>query len=255
MNFSDKLQKKIEGRIENDSYRELLPCSERIDFSSNDYLGFSKNKNISKQVHISLDRIVNLNGSTGSRLITGNHSIYEAVESELADFFGTSDALLFNSGYDANLGLFASVPQHGDVILFDEFCHASIRDGIKLSNAKSFSFKHNNLGDLQKKYANTSNHNGNTFLAVESIYSMDGDQAPLIELVEFCQENQIYLIVDEAHATGIFGNSGRGLVSQLKLGEQVFARVHTFGKSFGLNLSCCGYSFSDHLTSFSPSVI
>lgn len=233
MNFPDKLQKKLENRIENNSYRELLPCSERIDFSSNDYLGFSKNKNISEQVQISLDQFENLNGSTGSRLITGNHFIYEELEAELAEFFGTSDALLFNSGYDANLGLFASVPQHGDVILFDEFCHASIRDGIKLSNAKSFSFKHNNVEDLQKKYRNTSNHNGNTFLAVESIYSMDGDQAPLIELVEFCQKKQIYLIVDEAHATGVFGNSGRGLVSQLKLDEQVFAKIHTFGKSMG----------------------
>ena len=180
-----------------------------------------------------MNQFENINGSTGSRLITGNHGLHEELESELAEFFGTPEALLFNSGYDANLGLFSCVPQHGDVILFDEFCHASIRDGIKLSNSKSFSFKHNNLEDLQKKYNNTSKHNGNTFLVAESIYSMDGDQAPLLELAEFCQKNKIYLIVDEAHATGVIGGSGRGLVNELGLGDSVFARIHTFGKAMG----------------------
>lgn len=233
MKFPDKLQKKIKDRKENNSYRELGISSEMIDFSSNDYLGFAKNRKISEHVSNNLNQLKNVNGSTGSRLITGNHNIHEELESEMARFFNTQAALLFNSGYDANLGLLSCVPQHGDVILFDELCHASIRDGIKLSNAKSFSFKHNNFEDFQKKYRNTSEHGGSTFLIVESIYSMDGDQAPLKELAEFCGKNSIYLIVDEAHATGVFGSLGEGLVNQLGLEKQVFARIHPFGKALG----------------------
>ena len=189
MNLPKNLQKKIKDRIENDFYRELRIDSHGIDFYSNDYLGFSKNKNILKEVNDALLFFENVNGSTGSRLISGNSAIHEEIESELAVFFKTSAALIFNSGYDANVGLLSAVLQHGDMVYYDELCHASIRDGIKLSNAKSFGFRHNNLKDFIKKYENTQSAARNKFLIVESIYSMDGDQAPIKKMVDFCDKN------------------------------------------------------------------
>jgi 8-amino-7-oxononanoate synthase len=233
MEFPSKLFKKLENRKNNNSFRELSISSGNIDFSSNDYLGFSKNKTIAKHVSLDLVRREYVNGSTGSRLISGNHSLHEDVELELAEFFNAPAALLFNSGYDANLGLISSVPQHGDIILFDELCHASIRDGIRLSNAKAFSFKHNNILDLDKKFRNTQTENGEVYVIVESIYSMDGDQAPLTEIVEFCKKYYINFIVDESHATGVFGYFGNGLVNELEIEKEVFARIHTFGKAVG----------------------
>jgi 8-amino-7-oxononanoate synthase len=233
MDFPKKLNSKLIDRRDNNSLRELYNKKALIDFSSNDYLGFSKNKHISIQVAQHLEKEPFINGSTGSRLLSGNHALHEDVENELANFFIAPAALIFNSGYDANIGLLSSVPQHGDIILFDELCHASIRDGIRLSHAKSYSFKHNDLADLKKKFSNTITTKGNTYLIVESIYSMDGDAAPMMELVEFCKNKSCYLIVDEAHSSGVYGDFGKGLIVELGLENDVFARVHTFGKALG----------------------
>jgi 8-amino-7-oxononanoate synthase len=233
MNFPEKLNRKLLKRKDSNNLRVLCSQHELIDFSSNDYLGFSKNEQISINTRLHLQQFSNINGSTGSRLLSGNHQMHEEVENELAVFFNASNALIFNSGYDANVGVLSSIPQHGDLVLFDELCHASIRDGIRLSHAKAYSFGHNDLNDLEKKYANTHNSNGNTYVIVESIYSMDGDAAPLKSMVDFCKRNACYLIVDEAHSTGLFGESGRGIVVELGLEEEVFARIHTFGKALG----------------------
>ena len=233
MKFPNHLISKITSRKNTNSFRELTHSRGLIDFSSNDYLGFSRNETIQKSVETASKKTDFLNGSTGSRLLSGNHAIHIEVENELAGFFKTPSALLFNSGYDANLGLLSSVPQRGDLILFDELCHASIRDGIKLSNAASYSFKHNTLSDLKKKYLNTKKATATTYIVVESIYSMDGDRAPLKKLSEFCTKHSCYLIVDEAHATGVFGAQGKGLVDELCLGDSVFAKVVTFGKALG----------------------
>lgn len=232
MNLPKRQASKLIKRIKENTFRTLYPQNELIDFSSNDYLGFSKNMHISKKVQDHLNSTEQRNGSTGSRLLTGNMHIHEEVELELAKFFNAPSALLFTAGYDANIGLLSSVPQHGDTILFDELCHASIRDGIRLSHAKSFSFKHNDLESLKKKFSNLNSSNA-IFIVVESVYSMDGDSAPIIDLVEFCNSNNCYLIIDEAHATGVFGNHGAGLVDELGVSDQVFARVHTFGKALG----------------------
>ena len=233
MKFPNNLISKITSRKSTHSYRELTNTYGRIDFLSNDYLGFSRNETIIKSVETASKKNVFFNGTTGSRLLSGNHTIHVEVENELAAFFKTPGALLFNSGYDANLGLLSSVPQRGDIILFDELCHASIRDGIKLSNATSYSFKHNNISDLEKKYLNTKKGTALTYIIVESIYSMDGDRAPLKEFSKFCERNSCYLIVDEAHATGVFGTQGKGLIDELCLGDFIFARVVTFGKALG----------------------
>ena len=233
MKFPKQLQNKIDKRNKNCTYRELRKENDLIDFSSNDYLGFAKNKKIAKKVAASLADEKNINGSTGSRLISGNNSLFDALELMFADFFIASSALIFNSGFDANVGIFSSVLQRGDIILYDELCHASIRDGIRLSNARSLKFKHNDLDDLGEKFKNAKRSSGNTYVAVESIYSMDGDQTPLKKISDFCRKNSIYLIVDEAHATGIYGNKGNGLVVEFGLQEHVFARVYTFGKAIG----------------------
>jgi len=233
MDFPKKLQYKLNLRKESDSFRKLYNQENLVDFSSNDYLGFASNKNISKKVKERLDSTKYLNGSTGSRLLSGNLEIHEEVENYLSNFFNCPSSLLFNSGYAANIGLLSSVPERGDIILFDELCHASIRDGIRLSNAKSYSFRHNSLADLEKRYNTTATKDSTVYIVVESIYSMDGDMAPLIEISDFCDNMKCFLMVDEAHSTGVFGEKGKGLIDELGIQEKVFARIVTFGKALG----------------------
>ena len=175
MKLPNRLRKKLDKRIENHSFRKLTTNNNLIDFASNDYLGFSKNNNILSKVTETISNHNIANGSTGSRLISGNNEAFEQLESELAGFFHNPCALLFNSGYDANLGLLSSVLQRNDLIFYDEFCHASIRDGIKLSLARSYKFKHNDLEDLKSRLKKTDRTKGYAFLVIESLYSMDGD--------------------------------------------------------------------------------
>lgn len=225
MNFHLKhIKDKLEKRKAENAFRELKVNDDLVDFCSNDYLGFASEK----AIHI-LDNLSQF-GATGSRLISGNYQQTEEVEQFLADFYKAESGLIFNSGYNANIGLFSCIAQRSDTIIYDELIHASIRDGIKLGNANSFSFKHNDLSSLEDKIKNAK---GNVFVVVESIYSMDGDEAPLKGLVEICKKYDVALIVDEAHACGIFGEKGEGLIVQYNLENDVFARIVTFGKAFG----------------------
>ncbi|MCO6500646.1 MAG: 8-amino-7-oxononanoate synthase [Vicingus serpentipes] len=219
------IQEKLDQRKAENAFRELKTNPTLIDFCSNDYLGLAKESTIH-----SFHEEFNTYGATGSRLISGNHTITEELEKELAVFYNAPAGLVFNSGYNANVGLFSCVPQRGDTIIYDELIHASIRDGIRLSLANSFAFKHNNITALEEKLKQAK---GNIYIAVESIYSMDGDQAPLKELVQISKQYHAALIVDEAHAIGVFGSKGEGLVSQLGLDQEVFAKVITFGKALG----------------------
>lgn len=221
---NDYIQQKLKKREDDNAFRSLKKNNGLIDFCSNDYLGFASEK----EIHV-LDTELAKYGATGSRLISGNHQITEEVEDYLADFYQAESALIFNSGYNANVGLFSSLPQRHDTIIYDELIHASIRDGIKLSNANSFSFKHNNIEHLENKLKNAS---GNIYVAVESIYSMDGDAAPLIEILNICNKYDAALIVDEAHSVGIYGK-GKGLSVELDIENDVFARIVTFGKAYG----------------------
>ncbi len=240
MQFPSKLQKKLQNREENNSLRSLSNHKTLIDFSSNDYLGFASDKKIFDRTHSFLNKKeIYYNGATGSRLLTGNHNLYTKAEVSLSKFHNADAALLFNSGYDANIGLFAAVPQKGDVIFYDELIHASIRDGIQMSNAKSYKFKHNSIDDLQKRYrqiiSNKENQtqSTNVYIVTESVFSMDGDTPDLHSFVDFCKKHHCYFIVDEAHAVGVFGDKGVGLLQQLGLENQVFARIITFGKAMG----------------------
>ena len=235
MTFPQKLTDKLDRRIENNSLRKLGTNSDSVDFASNDYLGFANSQTIFEEVHTLLtSRNLQQNGATGSRLLTGNHSLYAETENSIATFHESQSALLFNSGYDANIGFFSSIPQKGDFIIYDELIHASIRDGIKLSNATSYKFKHNDDEDLERLILKAqSNASAVIYVVTESVFSMDGDTPPLQEICEICERNNAYLIVDEAHALGVFGDHGEGMIQLLGLQNQVFARIITFGKGLG----------------------
>jgi 8-amino-7-oxononanoate synthase len=238
------LKQALDIRKDNGLFRQLKTNFPTIDFCSNDYLGFSKilinrqSSVINRQSSIINPQSSIINhqslGSTGSRLISGNSEYAENVEKNIAKFHSAESALIFNSGYDANLGLFSCVPQKGDLILYDEFIHASIYDGIRLSYAKHYKFRHNNLVDLQQLIERHKEDFQNIYIAVESIYSMDGDAAPLNEITALIKsKNGIYLIVDEAHAIGVFGTNGSGLCNKLGIENNCFARIYTYGKAMG----------------------
>ena len=235
--FPKALTSKLEQRTANNSLRKLSLPNTLIDFASNDYIGFAKSETIFNETHSYLieNKIIQ-NGATGSRLLSGNHKIYEEAENYIAKFHQSESALIFNSGYDANVGFFGSVPQRNDIILFDELSHASIRDGIQLSNAKSYKFQHNDFEDLERLLLKLSTDNQQPttiFIVTESVFSMDGDTPNLEELVQISNKYGCNLVVDEAHALGVFGVFGEGLVQMLGLQEAVFARIVTFGKGLG----------------------
>jgi 8-amino-7-oxononanoate synthase len=213
------------------SIRRLTNKDHLVDFCSNDYLGFSRSALLQHRVEEEVKQHhFHKQGATGSRLISGNSTYIEQLEKYISQYHNAESSLIFNSGYDANIGLFSGVPQKGDVIIFDELVHASIRDGIKMSRAEAVSFQHNNLEDLHNKLKTSSL---NAFISIESVYSMDGDFAPIKEIVALAKQYNAHVIVDEAHATGLFGENGGGLVQQFGLEQDVFARVHTFGKAMG----------------------
>ncbi len=226
------LQQKLQDRIDNNSLRTLQQHPESLaDFYSNDYLSFAQLQSHKEKLHVLLNAHPNHKlGSTGSRLISGNTKFTEELEQKIADFHEAKAALIFNSGYDANIGLLSCVAQRGDTIICDELIHASLIDGARLSLANKYTFAHNNLNALEDKLKLSK---GNIFIVTESIFSMDGDAAPLIEINELAQKYNAHLIVDEAHAIGVFGNNGEGLCQQLGLQKQIFARIYTFGKALG----------------------
>ena len=244
----DFLNKKLNERKDNHSFRQLRLSEGKIDFCSNDYLGIVKNS----RLQAPNSRLQS--GSTGSRLLAGNYPLIEEMEKQIAAFHQAVSALIFNSGYDANIGLLSSVPQKGDTILYDQLCHASIRDGIRLSFATAFSFAHNDLADLEKKIANAS---GTIFIVTESVFSMDGDLCPLSELVAIAEVHKAHLIIDEAHATGVIGERGEGLVQDLQFQHKIFARVHTFGKACGCHGAVVlgSDSLRDYLINFARSLV
>jgi len=220
------LERKLQERMDMKSLRQLRPDGGGSDFYSNDYLGIVRNGLIENE----LQGTRWAHGSTGSRLLAGNSRLAEETEREIAAFHDAGAALLFNSGYDANCGLMACIAARGDTIFYDRLCHASLRDGIRLSFAHAISFDHNDVDDLKKKWQN---RKGNCFVVTESVFSMDGDRAPLEDILSVCED--CLLIVDEAHATGVTGEKGEGLVQSLGIQSRCFARVHTFGKALGVH--------------------
>jgi len=239
MKLPKSLQQKLEQRQANNALRVLSAPKTGVDFASNDYIGFSTNAQLFTDTHQFLvDQGYTQNGATGSRLLTGNHELYAVAEQKIAQFHQAESALLFNSGYDANVGFFSAVPQKGDFILYDELCHASIRDGIRLSHAKAYKFQHNDTEDLDRliskfQIPNSKFQIPTIYIVTESVFSMDGDSPNLEELVQLAEKHAAYLVVDEAHALGVVGNQGQGLAQQLQLQDKIFARLVTFGKGMG----------------------
>ncbi|WP_325263551.1 pyridoxal phosphate-dependent aminotransferase family protein [Flavobacterium sp.] len=233
MYFPKNLAAKLESRMQNKALRTLPKPNDLIDFASNDYIGFSKSELIFNETHqFLLDHKIKSNGATGSRLISGNHFLYTETENYIAQFHQSESALLFNSGYDANVGFFSCVPQRNDVVLFDELCHASIRDGIQMGNAKSYKFLHNDFEDLERLLSKQ-DQNSTIYVVTESVFSMDGDCPNLEELIAVSEKYNSYLVVDEAHALGVFGEKGEGVIQSLALQNKIFARIMTFGKGLG----------------------
>ncbi|MES2808608.1 MAG: 8-amino-7-oxononanoate synthase [Bacteroidota bacterium] len=221
------IKQRLADRQQAGSYRSLKPENELLDFCSNDYLGFARSPILKELIANEISKYGDNNGSTGSRLISGNLAYTEQLEQDIANQFKADAGLLFNSGYDANVGLLSSLPQRGDTIITDELIHASVIDGSRLSHANRYTFKHNDLEALEAKLKNAK---GTCYVVVESIYSMDGDTPPLVKMLDLVEQYGANLIVDEAHAAGLYQT---GMITQLGLEERVFARVVTFGKAFG----------------------
>ncbi|PTB37139.1 uncharacterized protein TrAFT101_010871 [Trichoderma asperellum] len=275
--------------------RLTIPSPSSVDFSSNSYLSLSSNPAV-KAAYLSFiqpylqstDSGAGFGlGSGGSRLLDGNSAFTEDLEDRIAKFHGADSGLLFNSGFEANTGLFACVPQKGDVIVYDELIHASVHDGMRLSRAQRIPFAHNKVYEDSAAASETASEKGkrqcldsllrsltegaegvdvrngkkNIFIAVEGVYSMDGDAAPLRDIAE-CVEKRLplgngYIIVDEAHSTGIFGNQGRGLVCHLGLEGRIWGRVHTFGKAMGCSgaIVLCSSVTRSYLINYARSFI
>ena len=233
-----KLRHALQERASKGNLRSLSVYDQGIDFYSNDYLGLASSGELRRRINQLREQQEPLpQGSTGSRLVSGNSSLAEELEQQLADFHGADTGLLFSSGYAANSGLLASIAGIGDCLIMDELIHASSVDGARLSRANKFIFRHNDADSFRDKLikARESSPEGSIFVAVESVYSMDGDFSPLSDLAQICTEFDAGLIVDEAHSNGITGRYGAGLVAELGLADQVFARIHTFGKGLGLH--------------------
>lgn len=248
-----RLHTKLEQRQFNNYLRKLPHQHQLIDFCSNDYLGLARRRELHQRIEERQKKDATI-GSTGSRLLTGNSPFAEDLEKFLADLFGGERALIFNSGYTANLALLSAIPQKGDAIIMDELSHASIREGTRLSLAERLIFKHNDIDDLRDKLKSS---HGEKFVVVESVYSMDGDKAPIQELTTLCRQHNANLMIDEAHSTGVFGQKGNGLVCELGLEKEFLARVYTFGKGMGAHGACvvASHTLIDYLINYASPFI
>jgi 8-amino-7-oxononanoate synthase len=234
--LENRLHKKLEERRKIGNFRQLSQHKGLVDFVSNDYLGLSRSAELAAMIKQEYDSFsTSYAGSTGSRLLSGNSAYAQDLECRLACTFKAEAALLFNSGYAANLALLSTIPQKGDTIIYDELSHACLKDGARLSFADRFSFKHNDMDDLERKLQRAC---GEKFIVVESVYSMDGDSCPLLEIVRLKQKYGAYIIIDEAHSTGIMGKDGSGMACALGLEQEILASIYTFGKAMGVHGAC-----------------
>lgn len=249
---SSHFQESLDKRKEEGTLRRLRIQSAGIDFYSNDYLGLAKSKELQ---YLLLQKIMNapqlLSGSTGSRLISGNSEIAVSVEKDIAQKHQFESALLFPSGYNANLALLSTLPSRHDTVIVDEQIHRSVHDGCKLSNARKLKFKHNDTEDLENILKRQEGH---CYIAIESIYSMEGDFAPIKEIAALAGKYKASLIVDEAHALGVFGY---GLIEKYQLQHHVSAAVVTYGKALGAHGAAilCNETVKSYLINFASPFI
>lgn len=211
-----------------------LDAPRGLDFTSNDYLGLAQSQVLADAVADALDRGVPV-GAGGSRLLRGNHPEHEALEAEAAAFFGAETALFFGGGFIANTALMATLPSRGDLIVYDDLIHASVHDGMRLSKAHAVAARHNDPQSVEDAIAGwrAAGGTGQPWIVIESLYSMDGDRAPIDDLARIAQRHDAMMIIDEAHATGVFGPQGRGLGAHLE-GRDNIITLHTCGKALGV---------------------
>lgn len=241
MSIQKRIEEQLHKRASQGNLRRLKPEREGADFFSNDYMGLAQSPELAAMVATRYAALEKPRmGATGSRLLSGNSTLAMQLEDKLANIFDAEAALLFNSGYVANMALIASLAQKGDLILYDELVHASLREGYRLSFADRKAFLHNNLTDLEQKLksAQQTHATGCVFVITESVYSMDGDNAVLAAIVNLCNHYGAYVLIDEAHSTGILGHNGNGLACELGLQQHFLARVYTFGKAIGTHGAC-----------------
>lgn len=220
----DFLSDRLNERKEHNFHRQLQMPGDQMDFCSNDYLGIIRNR-------LLRNRPTGLHtGAGGTRSQSGNYRLIEEVEERIAAFHNAEAAVIFSSGYDANVGVLSCIAQKGDVLLFDELCHASVKDGAKLSAAKASTFNHNDVKDLKEKLSSAE---GRVFVFTEVVFDVDGSIAPLEKITKLCKQFKAHLIVNESHSVGIYGEKGEGLVHEIGLEENVFARIHGFGNACG----------------------
>lgn len=230
MSLYHRIEKSLARRQQENALRHLHSGGTLTDFCSNDYLAITRNTALQQQIKDKLLQHEQLLGSGGSRLLSGNTPSHEAFERYCADYFKGESALLFNSGYTANLALFSTLPQKGDTILLDTHIHACIKEGAKLSFARKLSFKHNDLHDLEQKLSKAE---GQCFIGIESIYSMDGDTAPIKDILTLANKYDACIIVDEAHSTGLYAEGRGWLAAHSLTNEPNILRIMTFGKAVG----------------------
>lgn len=245
-------QQSLDRRKEEGTFRNLKAKSEGIDFYSNDYLGLAGNKDLQD---ILLQKVIAdpllLSGSTGSRLISGNSNTVSMTERFIAEKHQFPAALLFPSGYNANLALFSTLPGRHDTIIVDEQIHRSVHDACRMSNARKVKFRHNDPEHLEYVLQR---QNGSCYITIESLYSMEGDFAPLLEIVELANRYNAGLLVDEAHSFGVFGY---GLIEKYELQDHVLAAVMTYGKALGAHGAAivCNEIIKSYLVNFASPFI
>lgn len=232
MNYFASLETDLE-RLAALGRRRRLEGFGALDFTSNDYLGLANSAELCAAAADAVARAVPV-GAGGSRLLRGNHPEHEALERAATDYFGGESALYFASGYNANLTLFATAPQRGDLVVHDEWIHASVRDGLRQTRADVASARHNDVQSIDDAIGvwRAAHGTGRVWVAVESLYSMDGDGPDLAALAALADAREAVLVIDEAHATGVLGPRGRGCAAALE-GRPNVITLHTCGKALG----------------------
>jgi 8-amino-7-oxononanoate synthase len=232
MNAIARYESALHALSHQNRLRALRPQS-GVDFSSNDYLALAASPRLRNAITEAMSRGTAI-GAGGSRLLRGNHPEHEELEAGAASFFHAESTLFFSSGYAANSALFATLPQRDDLVILDELIHASSREGVRSGRAASVESVHNDVGSVEDRIRawRAAGGLGQIWIAAESLYSMDGDRAPLTDLMTLADQHDAFLVIDEAHATGVFGPNGRGLAASLEGRDNVIV-LHTCGKALG----------------------